>query len=251
MTGGDMNVLITGANRGLGLEFVKQLATSGTQIFAACRAPSQAKQLKQVQEQYPESVSIINLDVTDSTSISQSHRLIRTKTKNLDLLINNAGISVEDKGLGTFDVSSMKSILNVNTIAPLLIIQQYIDLLKKGNQPKIVNISSGLGSLARANSCRMSSCSTKYRTNEYTPTAIYSLSKAALNMGTIHLAHELKYDGIVVIALTPGWVKTDMGGENADITPQESIAGMVRVIDSLSLSDSGSYYDHTGQIVPW
>ena len=231
-----MNVLITGANRGLGLEFVKQLATNDTQIFAACRAPGQANQLKQIQEQYPERISIINLDVTDSTSISQSHRLIRTKTKNLDLLINNAGIAVEDKGLGTFDASIMKSILNVNTIAPLLIIQQYIDLLKKGNQPKIVNISSGLGSLARANSCRMS---------------IYSLSKAALNMGTIHLAHELKYDGIVVIALTPGWVKTDMGGENADITPQESIAGMLRVIESLSLSDSGSYYDHTGEIVPW
>lgn len=231
-----MNVLITGANRGLGLEFVKQLATSGTQIFAACRAPSKANQLKQVQEQYPERVSIINLDVTDSTSVSQSHKLIRTKTNNLDLLINNAGIAVEDKGLGTFDASIMKSILNVNTIAPLLIIQQYIDLLKRGKQPKIVNISSGLGSLARANSCRMS---------------IYSLSKAALNMGTIHLAHELKYDGIVVIALTPGWVKTDMGGENADITPQESIAGMLRVIESLSLSDSGSYYDHTGEIVPW
>ncbi len=231
-----MNVLITGANRGLGLEFVKQLVTHDTQIFATCRVPSQANQLKQVQEQYPERVSIINLDVTDNTSISRSYKLIRTKTKNLDLLINNAGIAIEDGGLGTFDVSTMKSILNVNTIAPLLIIQQYIDLLKRGKQPKIVNISSGLGSLARANGCHMS---------------IYSLSKAALNMGTIHLAHELKYDGIVVIALTPGWVKTDMGGENADITPQESIAGMLRVIDSLSLSDSGSYYDHTGEIVPW
>ena len=117
--------------------------------------------------------------------------------------------------------------------------QQFAQLLKKGKQPKIVNISSVLGSLSRA-------------TNPRNPRmSIYSASKAALNMSTIHIAHDLRDHKIIVVSIPPGWVRTDMGGSNADIDTNESVNGMLQVINSLTLHNSGKYYDYTGTTIPW
>jgi NAD(P)-dependent dehydrogenase (short-subunit alcohol dehydrogenase family) len=234
-----MKALITGANRGIGLEFVRQLITQDVHVFAACRNPSKAGQLLKLQEDFPQQISIIKLDVTDDKSLSDSHKLVCSKTNNLDLLVNNAAISQGDQKFGTFESSKIKSVLEVNTVAPLLVAQQFAQLLKRGERSKIVNISSGLGSLSRA-------------TNPRNPRMnIYSSSKAALNMSTIHMAHDLVDHEIIVVSIHPGWVRTDMGGPNADIETNKSVSGMLQVIDSLQLKDTGSFYDYTGETIPW
>jgi NAD(P)-dependent dehydrogenase (short-subunit alcohol dehydrogenase family) len=234
-----MKALITGTNRGIGLEFVRQLITRDVHVFAACRNPSKAGQLLKLQEDFPKQISIIKLDVTNDQSLSHSYKLVSSKTNNLDLLINNAAVSQGEQTFGTFESSKIRSVLEVNTVAPLLVIQQFAQLLKKGIQPKVVNISSVLGSLGRA-------------TNPSNPRmSIYSSSKAALNMSTIHMAHDLVDHKIVVVSIHPGWVRTDMGGSDADIGTNESVSGMLQVINSLQLQDTGNFYDYTGKTIPW
>lgn len=231
-----MKVLVTGANRGLGLEFVTQLSKRGNRVFATCRVPTKAHQLMYLQEQHPDQISVTALDVTDPRSISQSHNEIIEHTESLDLLVNNAGIDVDDGGLGDFNPATMQSILTVNTIGPILCIQQYLNLLKAGNHPKIVNISSRWGSLASLTSPGPST---------------YSASKAALNMYTRCLSHTLHDTGVTVIALSPGWVQTDMGGPNADITPDISIRSMLQFIERINLEQSGGFFDYMGREIPW
>ena len=230
-----MRALITGANRGLGLEFVRQLAERGNRVFATCRLPAEANALTALQTQHGDLISITELDVADPGSIAQSFAVINSQTDALDLLINNAA-TAHDGGLGSFELETMQRLFTVNTIAPMLVIQQYLDLIRAGNRPKIINISSGAGSLASRNSLGSYS---------------YSASKAALNMYTRNLSFALKDDGVIAIVLGPGWVKTDMGGPNAHITPEESIGGMLPVVDSLTLDDSGSFFNYAGDIVPW
>ena len=231
-----MKVLVTGANRGIGLEFVRQLATRGERVFATCRQPAEAIELHDLQTQNSDLVSITALDVTDPRSIAESHKAISTQTERLDLLINNAGVNIDDGGFGALDLETMQSILTVNSIAPMMVTQQYLDLIKTSSKPKIINISSINGSLTNL-----------VPRGPYS----YSASKAALNMYSRRLSHDLKDTGVVVIMLHPGWVKTDMGGPNADITPQDSIKSMLQFIDTLTLDNSGGYYDYTGKTIPW
>jgi NAD(P)-dependent dehydrogenase (short-subunit alcohol dehydrogenase family) len=236
LTGGIMRTLITGANRGLGLEFVRQLAARGDRIFSTCRVPAEAGALKDLQTQHGDLVSITALDVADPGSIAQSFAEISSQTDAIDLLVNNAATALDDGGLGDFELATMQTVFSVNAIAPMLVIQQYLDLIRAGNRPKIVNISSGVGSLANRNSLGSYS---------------YSASKSALNMYTRNLSYALKDDGVITIMLDPGWVKTDMGGPNAHITPEESIGGMLPLIDSLSMDDSGGFFNYSGPTVPW
>jgi NAD(P)-dependent dehydrogenase (short-subunit alcohol dehydrogenase family) len=229
-------VLITGANRGIGLEFVRQLAARGDQVFATCRQPTDAIDLHDLKTQNPDLISITPLDVTDPSSLTESHKYISAQTDTLDLLINNSGINIDDGSLGSFDLETMQSILTVNSIAPMIVTQQYLGLIKTSSKPKIINISSINGSL------------TNLVPRGYYS---YSASKAALNMYSLRLSHDLKETGIIVIMLHPGWVKTDMGGPNADIVPQDSIKSMLQLFDTLTLDNSGEYYDYTGKIIPW
>ena len=218
------------------MEFVRQLAARDERVFATCRHPAEAIELCELQAQYPDLVSITALDVTDPRSISDSHHAIRTQTETLDVLINNAGINIDDGSVGSLNLETMQSILTVNSIAPMLAAQQYLDLIRAGTQPKIVNISSVLASLTNM-----------------IPTVhlSYSASKAALNMYSLRLSHDLKDAGVIVIMLHPGWVKTDMGGPNAELSPYDSAKSMLQFIDTLTLDKSGGYYDYTGRTIPW
>jgi len=231
-----MKVLITGANRGIGLEFVRQVAARGERVFATCRQPAEAIELQDLKAQNPDLVSITALDVTNPSSIVDSYNTISTQTETLDLLINNAGINIDDGSFGALDLDTMQSILTVNSIAPMLVTQQYLDLVKAGSKPKIINVSSGNGSLTNL-----------VMTGYYS----YSASKAALNMYSLRLSHDLKDTGVIVIMLHPGWVKTDMGGPNAAIAPEDSIKSMLQFVDTLTLDKSGGYYDYAGRTIPW
>ena len=231
-----MRALITGANRGIGLELTRQLLRRGEQVFAACRNPATATSLHDLSAETRSRVSIVQLDVSDPASIDASFETVGGLTDALDLLINNAGIQLADDHLGTLKMDEMLRTFAVNSIGPLLVCQRYLDLLQAGASPRIVNISSRRGSLAWYQDRRF-----------YT----YSASKAALNMMTKRLAVETKAMGIIVVVMHPGWVMTDMGGPGAQITPDESVGGMLRVIDSLTIGDNGRFLGWDGKEMPW
>jgi NAD(P)-dependent dehydrogenase (short-subunit alcohol dehydrogenase family) len=238
-------VLITGANRGIGLEFARQMLGRGDRVFAAARNPKSAKHLIALSAEYGNLLTIITLDVSDAQSIDVSWKEIHRHIDALDILINNAGISPNspDSGgseklsrLGTLDMQAMVNILLINSVGPIIIAQQYLDLLRNGNSPKLVNITSQLGSLTRRN-----------RGHGYG----YSASKAALNMLMRILSFDVIDDGIISVLMHPGWVKTRIGTMNAPLEPEESIRGMLKVIDGLTIADTGRYLSWNGEEIPW
>ena len=227
---------ITGANRGLGLEFVRQYLTRGANVFASCRHPQNAPELAQLATQYPDHLQIIELAITDDRSIEQAALATAHLIDALDLLINNAGMLVRGEQLATLEAQTLMESFAVNAVAPIMIVKHFLDLLKKGTDPTILNVSSQLGSITNAR-----------RSTLYS----YSASKAGLNMFNRILAHELRPLGITSIVIHPGWVQTDMGGSNASLTPNESVRGMIRLLESLKPEDSGEFFQWNGTRLPW
>ncbi len=224
-------ILITGSNRGLGLEFVRQYLARGEQVFAACRAPQQASALQQLQTQHPDSLMLLPLEVTDQASINTAAQTVGA----LDILINNAAILNRGDRFGQLNAAEMLPVFEINTIAPVMVAQTFVPALKAGNNPRLINISSSMGSITQASGGDIS----------------YSASKAALNMFTHALSDALRREDITAIALDPGWVQTDMGGPSASLTPPESIGEMLKVIDGLTAQDAGRFLRYTGATVPW
>ncbi len=231
-----MRAFVTGANRGLGLEFVRQMAERADRVFATCRQPDAAAALQKLKAQHPDLISITRLDVADPESIEASYRVVSQETDALDVLINNAGMAPGGDTLRGLTQEKLIDTFAVNAAGPILVARRYLDLIKNGENPRIVNISSGLGSLASRDSGGWYS---------------YCASKAALNMLTRTLMHDLKKDRITAIVMDPDWVRTDMGGRHASITPAESIGGMLEVIDGLTLAQSGRFFHYTGSEEEW
>lgn len=235
-----MRILITGANRGLGLEFVRQYLKRGERVVAGCRAPGAADALQKLRSRYPDNLLILRLDVTKSDVRKRAHSRIEKKFGGLDLLINNAGIrsgGEEDSyTLGELNGEDMLKVFKVNAVSPLMMVEQFADLLAQGESAKIVNITSFLGSIE-----------SKTWVFRYS----YCASKAALNMFSKMLSLELEEEGIIVVALHPGYVRTSLGGRNAPLSPRQSIEGMIKVIDSLKMKDSGRFLGWDGGEVPW
>lgn len=231
-----MRVLVTGANRGIGLEITRQLLGRNEQVFAACRQPDAAHDLQQLKGQYGDLLLLVPLDVSDPASIAASYEAVKQHTTMLDVLINNAGISCGSEPLGTIRLETLLDNYKVNAAGPLLMIQQYLDLIKAGRTKKIVNVSTGISSIGGRNSGGMYS---------------YTASKAALNMHNKNLSIDIARFGITTIVIDPGWVKTDMGGPNAWITPEESVNGILKVLDALSLEQTGKFFHYSGVEIPW
>lgn len=235
-------VLITGANRGLGLQFTRGYLERGDQVFAGCRRPETARQLQELQAAHSTSLTIVGMDVGNIESIRKSHAAVRSHVDGLELLINNAGIysvhgSEEPTArLGELDFEDALRVLQVNAVGPLIVAQQYLDLLRAGNKAKIVSISSGYGSIS-ANT-------------EGLP-YYYSASKAAMNMYMRSLAADTKRWSITTVLLDPGWVRTDMGGPDAPLSPEQAVDGMIRVIDRLKPSHSGHFLTWQGDEQAW
>ncbi|HEX2619456.1 MAG TPA: SDR family oxidoreductase [Phototrophicaceae bacterium] len=234
------NVLITGSNRGIGLELVRQyLQRTDTQVFAACRQPDQAAALHQLASaSQPDRCHVIALEVTDEASRQAAVQQVSQVTSGLDILINNAAINLPDRvqDFDGIDTETMLHILHVNTVAPLMVTKAFIALLKQGKHPRLINISSELGSITN---------------RSYGDDYGYSTAKAGLNMVTRGLAIDLRGYGIISISLDPGWVQTDMGGEDASLTPSESVRGIIQVIDGLKSAQNGSYLRWNGTSLPW
>ena len=223
-------LLITGANRGLGLEFARSYAADGWRVHACCRHPDKAKALKELEGD----LVCHRLDVADGLQVSSLARSLADES--VDLLVNNAGIQETRSAFGETDYDEWLEVLKVNTLAPLRLAERFADLVAASEKRVIASLSSGLGSIAM---------------NDNRGSYPYRTSKAALNMITRGLSVDLADRGVIVVALSPGWVRTDMGGAGAELSPEESTAALRKVIDGLSLADSGRFMTRFGEDVPW
>jgi len=229
------HILITGSNRGIGLATVKAyLEESNVSIYACCRKPDSASDLLELKELYPDNLAIITLEVTDQDSIDAAFDEVSKLTDHLDVLINNAGIDNGNQSLDNINAEMMLETYAVNTVAPLMISKRFLPLLKNG--AKLVHISTEMASLT---------------TRTYGGNYAYCSSKAALNMMMRGQAVDLRSRGIITIALDPGWARTDMGGQSASISPEESVEGIVSVIADLTMKDNGRYLAYDGSEHPW
>lgn len=223
-------VLITGANRGIGLELSKRSLDSGKHVIATCRQPDTAIELKALIEPS----HIHQLEVTDEADVDRLARSLSGQT--IDVLINNAGImGSERQSIDDMDYAAWLEAFNVNTLAPFRLIVALRDNLKNAMRPRAVTISSQMGSLNRK-----SKGSHAYRS-----------SKAAVNKVMQVLSMELESDGIIVCPVHPGWVRTDMGGSAADISVEESGEGLFRLIDSMTMEHTGRFWTWEGKEHPW
>jgi NAD(P)-dependent dehydrogenase (short-subunit alcohol dehydrogenase family) len=231
-----LRVLVTGANRGIGLEFARQLLARGDRVYATCRHPGRALALTELAAAHPGRLTVLPLDVASERSIAELARELGTLHAALDVLINNAGILVGGERFGGITAEALLQSFATNAAGPLLLTQALLPYLQTGVGAKVLNLSSELGSLARASRFG---------------TPSYAISKAALNMVTRQLAHALGPLGIVVLCVHPGWVRTDMGSAQAPLTPRESVTGLLAVLDAAGPADAGKFLDYTGAAVPW
>ncbi len=237
------NILVTGGSRGIGLEFTRQYLQKGFRVFAASRRPEKSGELQELKAEFGDRLSMHHLDISGQESRQQLFGQLLKGAGRLDILINNAGIASGNEKrryrFGDLDQKDLCRCLLINAVAQLMMTEKFTPLLEKGTKPVVVNISSNSGSIAR----KRAGGDTGYG---------YSASKAALNMMTKMLSHELRALGIIVAAFHPGWVKTTMlYCENAPLEPAESIRGMISVIGSLEIKDTGRFLDWQGNELPW
>ena len=228
-------VLITGANRGLGLEFARQYAADGWQVFATCREPDAARELRGLAAEHDGRIRILTMDVADDASVRAAAGALGAEV--IDLLLNNSGVGgPEDERLGRLDYAAWQGVLDVNTLGPMRVTEAFLDNVARSREKKVVTITSGMGSLAD---------------NTSGGSYAYRSSKAAVNMVMRSLAVDLAPRGITCVVINPGWVRTDMGGRSGRLSPAESIEAMRSVIASLKPEDSGKFMNYTGKAYPW
>jgi NAD(P)-dependent dehydrogenase (short-subunit alcohol dehydrogenase family) len=237
------SILVTGGSRGIGLEFTRQYLNKGFRVFAASRNPERSSQLQELKAESDDRLSIHQLDVSAEDSRHHLFRQLSEEIGKLDILVNNAGIASGNEErrypFGNLDQDDLCRCLLVNSVAQLMMTQIFFPLLRKAAKPIVVNISSDSGSIAR----KRGGGDTGYG---------YSSSKTALNMMTKMLSHELREYGIIVVSFHPGWVRTTMlYCEDAPLEPVESVGGMIQVIESLVVKDSGRFIDWKGNELPW
>lgn len=230
------NCLISGANRGIGLEFTRQLLARGEHVIAACRHPGKATALNALAGEHPGRLHVLPLDVADPKSrASLVHDLpLVLGDDRLDLLVNNAGVLHSGERFGHVEEAVLEDSLRVNAIGPFLLAQALAPMLADGG--RIANLSTIMASIAN-------------RTEFRSPS--YSASKAAQNMLTVQLARALEPRGVVVLALHPGWVMTEMGGAQATVPIPEAVHGLLRVIDGSGPEQSGRFLDWRGEPLSW
>lgn len=229
-----MRYAITGASRGLGLEFVRQLLNRGDTIDAGVRSPPEARQLQELVQEAGGRLRLHALDIAEPKSVDAFAASVGQEP--LDVLINNAGVYGKDGTLTGLDYESMADTFAINTLGPLRLTAALLPALRRGSARRIIHITSQMGSIGD---------------NGMGGSYGYRISKAALNMAMRNMHLELRTEGFVTIAVHPGWVQTDMGGPQAPLRPEQSVRGMINVIDRLKAEDSGRFFSYEGQELPW
>ncbi len=227
-------VLVTGANRGIGFELARQYAADGWHVLAACRSPDTAHALQRLAQDMGR-LNVVEIDVTDAGSVKRA--AMEGDHGAIDILINCAGvIGKPDQTIGSIDYEDFGHVLDVNVMGPARMTEAFVERVAQSSRRTIVTITSGMGSLADNTS------------GGYVP---YRTSKAAVNMVMRCAAIDLARRRIICVVINPGWVKTDMGGSGATLTPEKSVTAMRRVIDRLGPRDSGKFYNYDGDEYPW
>lgn len=227
--------LITGANRGIGLEFARQYAHAGWRVLACCRNPTVATELSELARSARGRVTLHALDVTDAGQREALH--VALGDTPIDVFINNAGIyGQRNNTFGTTDEERWFEALRINAIAPLKLMEKFVDQVAASRRKIYANMSSRMGSIGD---------------NTSGESYVYRSSKAALNAVAKSAANELRARGITVVMLHPGWVRTDMGGPQALTDVAESVSGLRGVLDKLTLADSGKFFSFNGAVIPW
>jgi NAD(P)-dependent dehydrogenase (short-subunit alcohol dehydrogenase family) len=223
-------VLITGANRGIGLELAKQYAGDGWSVIATVRDPKNADGLNALKGD----IRIEALEVTDEKRIQALAKALKGTA--IDVLLNNAGMLTGYEGFGETDTESWLKTLHVNSVAPLKLTEALVEHVAASQLKKVAAITSGMGSIG---------------SHASTGAYAYRSSKAALNMVMVTAANELRARGISIAVISPGWVRTDMGGAGAPLDVKQSAAGIRKVIDKLNVGISGQFFNHSGENLPW
>ncbi len=234
-TGDEMaTVLITGTNRGIGLEFTAQFLARGDRVVATCRDVAAAEALNQLKNGQ-DNLEVLQLDVASTESMNEFVRQLGGAA--IDIFINNAGVYGPANGkFGEIDAQVWSTVLRINSIAPLILSQMLMPNLRLGKDKKLLYLTSKMGSIGD---------------NSGGGSYIYRSSKTALNSVVKSLSIDLAAEGFSAAVLHPGWVLTDMGGPNALIDTNTSVKGMMKIIDSLNQAQSGSFFNYDGSIIPW
>lgn len=231
-------ILVTGANRGIGLAVTKVLLTGGDKVFAACRHPEKAVELSTLKKTFPSLLEMVALEADSDKSVEAAAKEVGKKTDHLDILINMAGIMLRphDAKLEDLDFQQIRETFETNTLGPLRVTKFFLPLLRKSKQARIVNVTSGIGSISGTDNPHFYA---------------YGASKSALNKVTRTLALELKNENMVVVVLDPGWVKTDMGGPNAWLTPEESSGAIAKTAKALTMEQTSQFIYNDGKELKW
>jgi NAD(P)-dependent dehydrogenase (short-subunit alcohol dehydrogenase family) len=230
--------LITGANRGIGLAVTRILLNQGDKVFAACRQPQKAELLAALKKEHGDRLEWIALEADSDSSVEAAAKEVEKKTGYLDVLFNNAGVSLQpyNATLEQVEIPKMRESFEVNTLGPLRVSQAFLPLLKKAKNPRIVNMTSGLGSLSGKNEGAFYA---------------YGVSKAGLNMLTRTMAFDLQKDKVVCVCLDPGWVQTDMGGPGAPLKPEESASAIAKTLKGLTMAQTSLFIYNDGTELKW
>ena len=228
------SILVTGANRGLGLEFVRQYAKDGWRVWACCRHPDKARELQQLAARHA-NISVHGLDVADHRHIDALAQELRDVP--MDILLNNAGMyGGDDENFGALNYHVWEHAFRINTMAAAKMAEAFLGHVERSEKRLIAAITSLMGSMGD---------------NGSGGSYLYRSSKAALNAVMVSLARDLKVRRIGALVLHPGWVKTDMGGPHADITAETSVRGMRKVMEDFTLQNSGRFIAYDGAELPW
>ena len=233
-------VLVTGANRGLGLEYCRQLATAGWRVLAGTRDPERAPDLQSLALANPDQIQVLRLDVVNDAEIQAVVR--KVQGQRLDMLINNAGTfgpegspaGMRYQSLAHMDYQIWRHILEVNLLAPFRLTVAFAPSLRLATRPVVVMLSSDLGSITN---------------NRLGHSHAYRTSKAGLNMLTKGIANEWR--DLITVAMAPGWCKTELGGEEAEIDPADSVRAQLQTFDALTTDHNGKFIDRFGAPVAW
>ncbi len=227
-------ILITGANRGIGLELTEKFTEAGWQVLASCRNPADAGQLQALSERGL-AIELHALDVTDYAQMAALSDQLANRP--IDILLSNAGIyGSKGAGFGEVDAEEWRQVLEVNTIAPLMLVQAFVEQVAASQQKLVAVISSKVGSIAD---------------NSSGGSYVYRSSKTAVNQVVKSLSIDLAGRDISVICLHPGWVQTEMGGPNAEIGTDESVSGLKGILQSAGRAQSGQFIEFNGDSIPW
>jgi NAD(P)-dependent dehydrogenase (short-subunit alcohol dehydrogenase family) len=233
-------MLVTGANRGIGLALTRVLLERGNVVIAGCRRPDESGELKELTLLHPETIDLLKCDVDREKELAEAAEASVERRKKLDVIVNNAGIMPEagNESILNINLNLLLRAFDTNVLGAARVIRAFYAMLARSERPRIVNVSSGLGSISAREG------------HDY---YAYSTSKAALNMLTRSIAYELAAKGVTTVAISAGWVRTDMGGEEATLSPEESARFLAETIKKIGPEFNGQFLDRDGRVgrYPW